>query len=154
MVRSIKVLHTLGAIGLMGASAALVVMRVAGPAPGAEGHAALRHTIDALFTWLLVPSMLLCIASGFASMFAHKPYWNALWAWLKAFSGMLVLELTFRLKGVSLSVGTPEVAADPSELAEVLRSEWSSVWVLLVACLLNVVVGVWRPKLIRSPVNS
>ncbi len=148
MVRFIKILHTLSAIGLMGGVAAFVVLRSAGPSPGDPAWPSLRHALDGLHARLVVPSMLICLFSGLASMFAHRPYWNALWAWLKALSGMAALELTFRLQGVSNGLLTEP---DPTES---LRTEWSSCWVLLAVALLNVVVGVLRPKFGLRPVRS
>lgn len=151
LVRVIKVLHTLGAVGLMGAAAAFAVLRAKGPSPLAEAHAALAPAIAALFGALAVPSMVLCLASGFASMFVHKPYRNAGWAWLKGFSGLLVLQLTFRLQSLTLALPGTE----PQELPEALRTERVVLGLLLAACGLNVVVGVWRPKLHRAaPVAS
>jgi hypothetical protein len=84
LVRFIKILHTLGAIGMMGGLAACMVLVLSGPRASTAAFATVRHTIDALHTWLVLPSMLVCVFSGFLSMFVHKPYWNALWAWLKA----------------------------------------------------------------------
>jgi hypothetical protein len=137
----------------MGGLAACVVMLAKGPAPSAAGYSVLRHSIDALYYWLMVPSMVVCVLSGFASMLVHKPYWNALWAWLKGASTMIVLALTIRSQEQALSVSTPAVFGRPLELAEVLSRERSWLWTLLVIALLNVVVGIWRPRfrgLLRS----
>jgi hypothetical protein len=148
MVRFIKILHTLSAIGLMGGVAAFVVLRSAGPTPDDAAWPTLRHALVALHARLIVPSMLLCLFSGLASMIAHRPYWNALWAWLKALSGLAALELTFRLQGLSTSLSTETNLA---ELATDLRLEGSSCWVLLTVAFLNVVVGIVRPKLGLRP---
>jgi hypothetical protein len=145
MVRLMKVLHMLGSIGIMGGAAACVLLRTFGSTTPPDGFTALRHAIDAVFHWLLVPSMVVCILSGWVSMFVHRPYWNALWAWAKALSGMAVLQFTFRLQSLASSVTTPDVLNDPLELADVLRKEWSGLWVMLAVCLFNVVFGVWRP---------
>jgi hypothetical protein len=143
MVRVIKILHTLSAIGLMGGVAAFVVLRSVGPSPADAAWATFRHALIALHARLIVPCMLLCLFSGLASMIAHRPYWNALWAWLKALSGLAALELTFRLQGLSTTLSTE---TDLAELASDLRLEGSSCWVLLTVAFLNVVVGIVRPK--------
>jgi hypothetical protein len=143
MVRVIKILHTLSAIGLMGGVAAFVVLRSAGPTPDDAAWPALCHALVVLHARLIVPSMLLCLFSGLASMIAHRPYWNALWAWLKALSGLAALELTFRLQGLSTSLSTETNLTD---LTTGLRLESSSCWVLLTVAFFNVVVGIVRPK--------
>jgi hypothetical protein len=137
MLRLIKIFHTLGAVGLMGGTACCLVLLAAGTgaAPG----------IDALFQRVLVPSMVVCVLSGWVSMILHRPYWNALWAWLKGVSGMAVLEFTFRVQGLSRDVSTPDVPGDQAAIHEALRLELSGLWVLLGLGLLNVVVGIWRP---------
>jgi hypothetical protein len=146
LVRFIKLLHELGSVGLMGGVGAVVVFRWKGPGVDHAGYFELCHAIDALYKWVIIPSMLLCIASGFASMFAHRPYWNALWAWAKAGSGIVVMNFGFRMQGYAEKVSSPDYLADRAELADALRTEWSGLWVLLVVSLLNIVVGIWRPK--------
>lgn len=123
-----------------------MIMLATGPAATAPAYANMRHMIDVLFRLLVVPSTVLCVLSGFASMLVHRPYWNALWAWFKGATTMFILALTFRGQGQALSVTTPEVVADPAELAEVLRRERSGLWALLLLALINVVIGVWRPR--------
>jgi len=146
LVRAIKAVHTLSAIGLMGAVAACVVLRFRGPAVAGPGYVEVCHAIDQLYVWLIFPSTLVCIASGFASMVSHKPYWNALWAWAKGASGLAVMNFAFRMQNVALEVATPQSLADRAELDRLLATEWSGLWVLLALSLFNVVVGIWRPR--------
>jgi hypothetical protein len=149
LVRFIKLLHELGSVGLMGGVAAVVVFRWKGPGVDRPGYFELCHAIDALYTWVIIPSMLLCVASGVASMIVHTPYWNALWAWAKAGSGIVAMNFGFRMQGYAAKVSSAEFLADRAELADAFRTEWSGLWVLLVVSLLNIVVGIWRPKLRR-----
>jgi hypothetical protein len=142
LVRFIKILHTLGSIGMMGGLASCMVLVLSGPRASTDAFATVRHTIDALQTWLVVPSMLVCVFSGFLSMFVHKPYWNALWAWLKAISGLAVVLMTFHGQSLSRSV----LGSEAAELPEDLRLEWSVFCGLTVIAALNVIVGVWRPR--------
>jgi hypothetical protein len=151
MLRFIKFLHSLASIGLMGGMAALVVLLRAATEAAPSTFAGLRGSIDLVYRWLLVPSMVLVVLSGFVSMFMHKPFRDALWVSLKAVSGVAVLEFTFRLQGLAreataLAVQTEAGTAPPGELADALRAEWLLLWMTLVVCLANVVLGVWRPR--------
>ena len=58
--RLMKFLHTMGATGLMGAMAALVVMLGVAPPPSAlDGYAATRSAMGAVATWIVLPSLAL-----------------------------------------------------------------------------------------------
>jgi hypothetical protein len=50
-----------------------------------------------------------------------------------------------------LSAGALDGRADPALMAELLRTEWIGLWTILVLSLLNVVLGVLRPRLGRNP---
>jgi hypothetical protein len=150
MLRLLKVLHTLGAIGLMGGLMVCLVL-VGRPAPGPAATEALRHALDAVFVWGLVPSMLVCVVSGFASWMVHRPFRNALWASLKGVSGLSVMEVTLHLQSqareaTALAVQAVAGAPQPLAWAEVRHTEEVLVWVLLVLSFLNIVLGVWRPR--------
>ena len=41
----------------------------------------------------------------------------------------------------------------PDELARLLHTERNSLWVLLAVCLVNVILAVWRPRILRLPVD-
>jgi hypothetical protein len=145
--RIIKILHTLGSLGLMGGVAACLVLRHSAPAYGGEGYQLVREQLNALFSVLIVPSMGVTIFSGFASMIIYKPYWNALWAWAKAGSGVIVLQYAFRMKWNALELSAPLDPTDPLDVPRALANEYSGFWVLLIVSALNVVVGVWRPRI-------
>jgi hypothetical protein len=40
---------------------------------------------------------------------------------------------------------------DPATLAETLGAERNTLWVLLAVATANVVLGIWRPRLVRLP---
>lgn len=147
LVRIIKMLHTLSGIGITGAIATFIVLHVQSPVAGAPGYPEVRHGINATYRWLAVPSLVVCVLSGLASMIVHRPYWNAPWAWLKASSGTVLVGLTVRMQGVARSLTEPTVLSDRAELAGALLNEWKGLWTLLVVLALNVIVGIWRPRL-------
>lgn len=126
LVRVVKIIHTLASIGLGGGLAALFVLLAPGPGPE------LRRAVVGLHAALLVPSVVVCILSGIASMLVHRPYFNALWAWAKALLGLPALMLAIRLE---------QVAADPADPRE--RSMMVAQLVLVTA---QVVLGIWRPQ--------
>lgn len=154
--RLLKILHEVGTVGLMGAIATeLVLLGTAAGRPPAE-YAALRQGIHDVARWVLVPSMGLTLFTGFLAMAIHRPFHNAAWAWVKALLGVSVMEAT--LFGVSgnakqvaeLSAQVAAGTADARGLASLLRHEWGVLWVLLFISLVNIVLGVWRPKLFRG----
>jgi hypothetical protein len=40
---------------------------------------------------------------------------------------------------------------DPTTLAASLGAEWKSLWVLLAVATANVILGIWRPRLMPGP---
>jgi hypothetical protein len=146
LVRFIKVLHELGSIGLMGGVAVVMVVRSRAQLPEAPAYFELCHAIDVSYRWIIIPSLALCVFSGFASMMVHRPYWNALWAWLKGASGAVVLNICCRMQTMAHRATDAEYLRDRAQLADVFRGEWSGLWLLMILSLLNVVVGIYRPR--------
>jgi len=145
------VLHTASAIGVTGAIATFLVLRAQGPAAGHSGYVEVRHGIDAAYRWLAVPSLVVCVLSGLLSMVVHRPYWNAVWAWLKAATTAALLGLTLRMQSVARDITSPEVLGHPAELLDSLATERKGLWMLLVVLLINVVLGIYRPRLVGPP---
>ena len=69
MQRLVKFLHTMGAIGLMGAMACLLVMLSFAPPPQrlAE-YALLRGAMGSIATWIFLPSMALTLVASLLAM--------------------------------------------------------------------------------------
>jgi hypothetical protein len=153
--RTLKVLHELGAIGVMGAIATCLVLVATAPTDPAA-YAALRQSMLKLHSWLLVPSLLAVLVSGLIAIAATAAYKDAGWAWLKALLGLAMFEgslLTIVAAGkraathsAAVAAGNPDAAAP---LAEALRTEWGGLWVMFAISLANVVLGVWRPRFRR-----
>lgn len=153
----LKFLHTMGAIGLMGAMSALIILASLSPEPAAiETYAMYREIMGKIAQWLLLPSLAIVLLSGLWSMAFTSAYANAGWAWLKLATGILVF------KGVLLSIQGPvvkeaELSAqalagdlDLTALGQRLTEEWIVLWVMMVVAVANVVLGIWRPKLMRK----
>lgn len=154
--RVMKALHELGAIGVMGALAAILVLSATAPTDSLPAYAAVRAGIAAIAEWLLVPSLLLVLASGLLAIAFTEAYKNAGWAWAKAFSGIVMFEGTLLTVGAGArraaelsALAASGKGGDPAVLEQVVRSEWGSLWLLLVLSFANVVLGVWRPRFAR-----
>ncbi len=157
MRRFLKFLHTMGAIGLMGAMSVLIILVILSPQPAAlETYAMYREIMGKVAQWLLLPSLAMVLLSGLWSMALTSAYANAGWAWLKLATGILVF------KGVLLSIQGPVVKeaelsaaaligeVDVASLGQRLTEEWIVLWVMMVVAVVNVVLGIWRPKLMRK----
>ena len=153
----LKFLHSLGAIGMMGAMACLGVMLVFAPPPTALAeYAGVRGALGAVATWVFMPSLGVTLIAGLLAIAASPAFHNAGWAWAKAASGILIFEGGF----VSVLGPMQREAADsakaiagtfdPTLLGASLGAEKMTIWILLAVATVNVVLGVWRPRLVRG----
>ena len=155
MRRFLKFAHTLGAIGMMGALACLLALLWFAPPPAApEGYAAARAGMGAVAKWVFMPSLGLTLIAGLLAIAASPAFHNAGWAWLKAATGILLFESGFvgvlgpmeREAARSAKVFAGESVAS---LAPLFSSERNVLIVLFLLSVANVVLGVWRPRLVR-----
>ncbi|GGB47225.1 hypothetical protein GCM10011316_19150 [Roseibium aquae] len=129
----------------------IIVLLSAGPPPGSEGYQTLRDTLSAISRYILLPSLGVALVSGLFSMAVHTPFMEMRWVWIKALMGILMFKGILTVDGVSADIGamaTRRLAGDglPDRLlSETLFHEWALLWVMLVLCVANVVLGVWRP---------
>jgi hypothetical protein len=153
--RLIKLLHELGAIGVVGGLAACLVLVATAPTDPVVAYAATRQNIANLVRWLLVPSLALVIVSGLLSIAINETYKNAGWAWIKALLGISMFEGTLLTvaasarKAAELSEKAVSGAGEPALLEQVLRTEWGGLWVLLAVAVANIVLAIWRPRFLR-----
>ena len=155
MKRTLKLLHTLAAMGMGGAIAASIALLLrAPPMDDVAAYLALRHHLATIAGVVLLPSAALTLVSGLLSIAVHRPFHNAGWAWFKALTGVLVFEGT--LGGIDspaqralVLLANPAVV-DRATLAELLRHEWGALWIILFLSAVNVVFGIWRPKFRRG----
>ena len=162
MRRLLKFLHTMGAVGLLGSMASLLVLLgVAPPRTALAGYAAVRGAMDAVATWIFLPSLGLSLMAGLLAIAVNRAFHNAGWAWAKLATGVLLFE--GGLQGVEApmrdeaerSAAALAGGGDPVTLAAALGqsigTERAVLWVLLAVATVNVVLGIWRPRLTRLP---
>ena len=153
-----KFLHTIGAIGLMGAMACLIVLLgfVDKPTSLSE-YALISAAAGAIATWIFLPSLALTLIAGLLAIALNRSYHSAGWAWAKLATGVLIFEWGFTAilgplqEEAELSARAVAGDVDPATLATSLSNEQNSLWVLLAVATTNVLLGVWRPRLTRLP---
>ena len=155
MGRFLKALHQIGGIGLAGSLAACIVLVATAPTDSLAGYAAVRQGIAAISQWILVPSLAIVLVSGLLAIAANRAYHDAGWAWIKALLGIVMFEGTLitisasARRAAELSALAAAGGGDPAQLAEVLRTEWGSLWLILALSIANVLLAVWRPRILR-----
>lgn len=147
----------MGAIGLMGTMAALLVMLAFTPPPASlAGYALMRGAMGAVASWIFLPSLALTLLAGLLAI-AQRPFHNAGWAWLKLATGVLMFEggLVYvqgpMQQEAELAANALAGSAITATLAGSVESERGTLWVLLAVATANVVLGIWRPRLTRLP---
>ena len=153
MRKGLKFLHTVAACGLLGALLGYAVILRHGVQGTPRAYADMRASIDALCTYLLLPSLAVVLVSGLLAMAAHRPFLETRWAWLKAFLGIATFEGTLVIihgrartaAGIAEEIAAGKV--EPSALAGVVASEWGGLAVIGAIAMANVAIGVWRPRL-------
>jgi hypothetical protein len=156
--RLLKFLHTIGAVGLMGGMAALLVLlNVLPPSTSLAEYAAVRGAMANIATWIFFPSLGLTLISGLVAIAYSKGYHNAGWAWAKALSGILLFESGFvgvlgpMQREAERSAAALDGKVDLTTLATSLSAERNTLWILLAVAAFNVAFGIWRPRLTRLP---
>lgn len=146
----------MGAVGMMGSMACLIVLMMSAPPPSAlAGYALIHAAMSDIATWILFPSLALTLIPGMLSIAVNRAFHNAGWAWAKLATGVLIFE------GGLVYVEGPirEEAAraaqalagtlDPAALTGSYGAEQSSMWALLAVSTANIVLGIWRPNLTK-----
>lgn len=159
----LKFLHTMGAVGLMGSLACLLVLiALQPPAASLAEYAQARAFMGAISGWIFMPSLGLTLVAGLLSIAVYRPFHNAGWAWAKLATGILMFEgglvsvqgpiaeeaeRSARLLAAKAATTAP---AASDAIASLPASEANIMWALLVVSTANVVLGVWRPRFTRS----
>ena len=155
MRRLMKFMHTMGAIGLMGAMACLLVLFTFIPPPTSlSEYALMRAAMAGIGTWVFLPSFGLTLIAGLA---VNRGYQRAGAAWVKRLSGVLLFEWGLAaIQGpmqqeVELSALALAHEVDPTALAASVDAEWKFLLVMVALATANVILGIWRPRLTRRP---
>jgi hypothetical protein len=158
MRRLMKFLHTIGAIGLMGAMACLIVLLGFVPKPSSlSEYALITAAASGIATWVFFPSLALTLVAGLLAIAFSPAYHSAGWAWAKLATGIIIFEWGFTAilgpiqEEAELSARALTDGADAAAFATSLTPQRTSLWVLLVVAAANVVLGVWRPRLTKLP---
>jgi hypothetical protein len=156
MRQSVKFLHTVSSCGLLGALMAYILVLRMAPQASIGQYADMREMISLICRYLLVPSLAVSLVSGLVAMIVHRQYQQKRWAWAKALLGLSMFESTLAVTQ-SKAVEAAEFAAqmaqshDPTKaaerLAQAIGSEWTVLVTILVLCLAQTALGVWRPRL-------
>jgi hypothetical protein len=66
------------------------------------------------------------------------------------FEGSLLTVGASARRAADLSAMAVSGQGDAAQLAQVVRTEWGGLWVLLVLSVANILLAVWRPRLRRT----
>jgi hypothetical protein len=154
--RLLKFLHTMGAIGFMGSMGAMLVLMSFAPSPNSLAtYALFRGAMAAIATWIFLPSLALTMIAGLLAIAVAPAFHEAGWAWLKAATGILIFAGGLHVLApiqdeAKRSADALAGQADQTTLDGISSGEPATLWVLLVVSTANVVLGIWRPRLILT----
>ena len=157
MKRFLKLMHWAGAIAVLGGM--VIMMLLVATAPDAStdlaGYAAVRQSLATLANWVIVPGLGVALFSGLMGMAIHPPFHSAGWALTKALSGLVLFESSLATivapadEAAELTARAVAGEIDQAAMMAGINDIWGAWWVLLAIAVLNVVLGIWRPKFRR-----
>ena len=140
----------------MGGMAALAVLIFLAPGSPGAGQIGLIRALAEIAGRLVGPAMVLTVISGLLAMAVNPAFYDLGWVWLKAASGILILEGGLHILGPLQEEAKRAVTAltkgpDPASLAQLFKAESDTLWVLLAVSAANIALAVWRPRLSNIP---
>ncbi|MHA7873563.1 MAG: DUF2269 family protein [Hyphococcus sp.] len=156
----LKILHSIAACGLIGGVGCYMLLLVAAPHDTPAAYADLRGAISVISDYVLLPSLMVGIVSGLLSMVVHQPFLDKGWVWIKAATGILMFKGVLTIvsakaayaEGVAQKIAAGEAPA--GALDSMLALEWWTLVAVMAISIANVVLGVWRPRLMKDSRRS
>ncbi|MEL6388358.1 MAG: DUF2269 family protein [Pseudomonadota bacterium] len=154
--KTVKILHTVAAAGLIGGLGSYMILLAVGTPSDLGGYASLRQSISAISDYVLLPSLFVGLVSGLLSMVVHTPFLDRGWVWIKALLGILMFKGVLTIVNAkanyaaSMSAKIAAGEAPAGALDELLVLEWWTLVAVMAISVVNVVLGVWRPKFVKS----
>ncbi len=151
----VKILHTIAASGLIGGLGCYMVLLTISTPIEPSAYADLRQSIALVSDYVLLPSLALGLVTGLFSMVVHTPFQDKGWVWIKAVSGVLMFKGVLTIVSakadhaarVSIEIANGEAA--PDALQSLLAMEWYTLLAVMAISIANVILGVWRPRVVR-----
>jgi hypothetical protein len=115
----------------------------------------MRGAMADISEWIYLPSLALTLIAGLLAIAAVPAYQNAGWAWVKLATGVLMFEGSMvYVMGPMRDEAKRSADAlaghlDAAMIAATGGAERNTLWVLLAVMMANVVLGIWRPRLVR-----
>jgi hypothetical protein len=147
----------MGAIGLMGSIACLLVLAsLSSPSTPITAYASIRGAMAEIATWIFFPSFSLTLIAGLLAIAVNPAYHDAGWAWVMLATGIPVLSGSLQAlapiqEEAKRSAGVLARQLDKGAITGSSAEEIGALWVLLAVLTANVVLGVWRPRLTQIP---
>lgn len=161
MRKTSKIMHTIAASGLIGGLACYMILLMNAPEMTPAAYADLRQSLLVVSNYILLPSLAIALISGLFSMVVHKPFLDKGWVWIKALLGILMFKGTLTIISAKADYAakmSAEIAAGtaPADALDSLYAlEWGTLWLVLAIAVANVVLGVWRPRVMPAqPVKA
>jgi uncharacterized membrane protein len=146
--RASKFLHEIASMGFGGGLAVCLLINLTANRDSAGEFIAARHVYASIAHYVVIPSMVVVVASGLVALAATRGFMDSGWAWVKALLGLSVFEATLVIVGSSgHQIELALAAPDSAVLDAMLRSERNTLLLLLAVTAANVVLAVWRPRL-------
>ena len=149
--RGTKFLHEVASIGFGGGLAVCLLINLTAPRALPGEFMAARQVYAAIAHYIVIPSMAIVVLSGLIALAATRGFMDSGWAWVKALLGLSVFEATLVIVGSSSHEAELALAASNSAMLDAfLRSERNTLLLLIAVTVANVVLAVWRPRLVYT----
>ena len=146
--RAAKFLHEVASIGFGGGLAVCLLINLTAKRHSPDEFMAARHVYASIAQYIVIPSMVIVVASGLIALAATRGFMDSGWAWVKALLGLSVFEATLVIVGSSThEAELALLTSDSAVLDSMLRSERNILLLLIAVTIVNVVMAVWRPTL-------